>query len=194
MLDYWDNFSVKDRENPDLGGNLFHGDTQSITPGLWQMLIDRFAPRSVLDIGAGEGHAASFFHRRGIVVHGIDGLMRNVLSSRFPIALHDLKNGPYIYPCDLAYCVEVAEHISEEFVTNLIETLCNAPVIVMTHGLPGQKGHHHVNNQPSEYWINQLQARNYMLSRDNQIFREFALDENKDCYFSNSGLIFLKTL
>ena len=31
--------------------------------------------------------------------------------------------------------------------------LANAPIIVRTHGLPGQPGHHHVNNQPQEYWI-----------------------------------------
>ena len=194
MRGYWKDFCVLDENNCDLGGNLRHGDTQAITPALWQFLLDRFAPRSILDVGAGEGHALSFFHRRGVIAHGFDGLAQNTRTSRHPIALHDIKAGPYIFPCDLVYCVEVAEHIDETYVENLVSTLTNGPVVVMTHALPGQLGHHHVNTQPPEYWIEKMDARGYKLSIDNEKFRAIAKDENSESYFGKTGLVFLATV
>ena len=190
--DYWKDFIVVEKGQEHLGGNFRHGDTNSITPFLWRYLIERFAVRTLLEIGAGEGHALSFFHRLGVIAHGIDGLDRNVRNAKFPIALHDIAKGPYVFPCDMTYCVEVVEHIEEAYVDNLVTTLANAPVIVMTHGLPGQLGHHHVNNQPQEYWVDKLEQRGYRLSIDNEKFKEIARSENSDSYFSISGFVFLK--
>lgn len=194
MHGYWKDFCVVDNNNPDLGGNLLHGDTQAITPALWRFLIDRFAPQSMLDIGAGEGLASSFFHRHGVIAHGFDGLEQNVRSAKHPIAKHDLKSGPYIFPCDLIHCVEVVEHIEEAFLDNLLTTFENAPVVVMTHALPGQKGHHHVNTQPEDYWVQKMLERGYVLSRDNEKFRAIARHENAESYFGQSGLIFLRSI
>jgi len=192
MSDYWKDFTIVNEKEKNLGGNLKHGDTNSITPGLWSYLVDRFSVRSVLDIGSGEGHAVNFFHRLGIIAHGFDGLEDNVYQAKFPIAHHDLSTGPYLFPCDMTYCVELVEHIPDEFVPNLIKTMTNAPVIVMTHGLPGQPGHNHVNNQPPKYWIELLNENGFSLSRDNEFFRSIAKKENPQSYFSLSGLIFLK--
>lgn len=194
MHGYWKEFCVVDKDQKDLGGNLLHGDTQAITPQLWRYLVDRFAPRSILDVGAGEGHALSFFHRMNVVAHGFDGMARNVRSAKFPIALHDLKSGPYVYPCDLVHCVEVVEHVEEAHLGNLLATFQNAPVVVMTHALPGQRGHHHVNLQPQEYWVRKMEARGYKLSMDNEKFKNIAKLENPDSYFSKTGLVFLKSL
>jgi hypothetical protein len=191
MSDYWKDFTVVETGKEDLGGNLRHGDTNSITPFFWRYLIERFAVRSLLDVGAGEGHALGIFHRMGVIAHGIDGLDRNVRNAKFPIALHDITMGPYLFPCDMTLCVEVVEHIEEAYVDNLVTTLANAPVVVMTHGHPGQPGHHHVNNQPREYWVEKLGQRGYGLSIDNDKFRDMARRENADCYFSESGLVFL---
>lgn len=194
MSDYWKEFTVVAESREDLGGNMLHGDTRSITPSFWRYLIERFSVRSLLDVGAGEGHSLSFFHRMGVIAHGIDGLNRNVYNAKFPMALHDLTKGPYVFPCDMTYCVEVAEHIESAYVDNLVTTLTNAPVIVMTHGLPGQPGHHHVNNQPQEYWIERLEQRGYRLSMDHEHFKDLARRENPESYFSISGLVFLKKL
>jgi hypothetical protein len=128
----------------------------------------------------------------GVVAHGIDGLERNVRNAKFPLALHDLTKGPYVFPCDMTHCVEVAEHIEPAHVDNLMRTLANGSVAVMTHGLPGQPGHHHVNNQPQEYWVEKFDAYGYALSIDNELFREIAARDVPDCYFSKSGLVFLR--
>lgn len=184
--------TVTEDDRPDLGGNLRHGDTRSITPAFCEYLVDRFAVKSVLDVGAGEGHVVNHFHRLGIFAHGIDGLEANVHNAKAPVAMHDLTCGPYMYPCDLAYCVEVAEHIEERYLDNLLATLANAPVVVMTHAVPGQPGHHHVNTQPESYWVEKLDGMGYNLSIDNDWFRELARKEKSDCYFGETGLVFLR--
>ncbi|WP_298361378.1 glycosyltransferase family 2 protein [uncultured Litoreibacter sp.] len=191
-IGHWKDFLVTEPSAKHLGGNLMHGDGLTITPRLWQALVDRFAPRTMLDVGAGQGHAAAYFGRAGLHAHGIDGLASNVDTAVFPIAQHDFVTGPYVYPCDLTYCVEVAEHVEETYVDNLLDTLTNAPVIVMTHAEPGQRGHHHVNLQPASYWIEKMEARGYAVSIDNPRFREVAAAEMSGSFFSRSGLIFLK--
>jgi hypothetical protein len=192
MNGHWKDFLVVDEDNTHLGGNLHHGDGQTITPRLWQTLVERFAPRSILDVGAGEGHATAFFSRQGVVSHGFDGLLQNIERAQYPIALHDLKKAPYVFPCDLVYRVEVVEHIEEVYLENLLATLANAPVIVMTHALPGQSGHHHVNIQPPEYWIEKLGLYGYRLATDLEYLRSVARVERQDSYFAESGLVFLK--
>lgn len=192
MSDYWKQFTVIDEHNDSLGGNLRHGDTRAITPDFWKYLVNRFGVRSLLDIGAGEGQALKAFHRLGVIAHGFDALYQNVRNSVFPMALHDLTSGPYIFRCDMVHCVELVEHIKEQFLANLMNTMTNAPIVIMTHGKPGQPGHHHVNNQPEEYWVEKFDACGYSLSMDNDLFRKIAGEEVADCYFAESGLVFLK--
>jgi hypothetical protein len=76
-----------------------------------------------------------------------------------PIAQHDILAAPYVMPVDVVWSCEVAEHIVEPKVDNYIDTLCNGRIVAMTHAVPGQPGHHHVNCQPSEYWIEKMRAR-----------------------------------
>jgi SAM-dependent methyltransferase len=184
--------AVIDENRPELGGNLRYGDIDTFCPVIWRFLVERFAVRSVLDVGCGEGHAVAFFNRLGIFAHGIDGLAANVERSVIPIALHDLLKGPYIMPVDLVWSCEVAEHIIEEKVDNYLETLCNGRIVAMTHALPGQDGHHHVNCQPTEYWIDKMHRRGYRLSDDLDKLRKISESEHYYTYFRHSGLVFLR--
>jgi cyclopropane fatty-acyl-phospholipid synthase-like methyltransferase len=147
---------TKTELRPDLGGNIRYSDANTFTPKSWTYLIDRFVPRSMLDVGCGEGHTVAFFAKRGVWAHGIDGMPENVRSSVIPIALHDILSGPYIMPVDLVWSSEVAEHILPDKVDNYLDTLSNGKIVAMTHALPGQHGHHHVNCQPDEYWIEKM--------------------------------------
>jgi SAM-dependent methyltransferase len=192
MQEFWKDFTVIDTDRPDLGGNYRRGDSKSITPKLWRYLVDRFAIRSILDVGCGEGHALAAFRRMGVIAHGIDGLRANLKAARHPFAVHDLTVAPYVYPCDLVLCVEVVEHVAERHLSNVMGTLANGPVVVMTHGLPGQPGHHHVNLQPAEYWVSRFARIGYHLAPDNEWLKQMADDEVPGCYFGNSGLVFIK--
>ena len=183
---------VTDSERPDLGGNIRHGDIHTWSPLLWRYLVERFGVHSMLDVGCGEGHAVLFFHRLGVRSHGIDGLLANVRRAVTPIALHDLLAAPYVMPVDLVWSCEVAEHIAPEKVDHYIDTLANAHIIAMTHALPGQYGHHHVNCQPRDYWIQHITKRGYMLSEDNDLFVELSGKDRTWNYFMKSGLVFLR--
>ena len=179
---------VTDQERSDLGGNMRHGDAYTWSPNLWKYLVERFAIRSVLDVGCGEGHAVLFFHRLGLFSHGIDGLIQQ---SVVPICKHDLLVSPYIMPVDLVWSCEVAEHIDPDKVDNFLDTLSNGRIVAMTHATPGQLGHNHVNCQPAEYWIEHMNRRGYELSSDTHIFRNIK-EECPWTHFSRSGLVFLR--
>jgi hypothetical protein len=183
---------VYDPDRPDLGGNLYYGDANTFAPRLWRYLVERFGVSSVLDVGCGEGHAVLFFHRMGIFAHGIEGSATNIARAVVPIARHDLLGGSYVMPVDLVWSCEVAEHIAPDKVDHYLDTLANGRVVAMTHALPGQPGHHHVNCQPQEYWVEHMLRRGYALSPETSLMREIAGREETFNYFQASGLVFLR--
>lgn len=185
---------VTDDSEPHLGGNLRHGDHNTMDVDVWRGLVERFAVTSVLDVGCGEGHAVWNFARMGLIAHGIDGLKLNVRRAVYPIAFHDLCMGPYFMPVDLVVSFEVAEHIEERYLENYLGTLCNGKIVVMTHALPGDTtGHHHANCQTSDYWIEKMRVKNYLLEPYTFFWRKMAEQRNPDSFFSRSGLVFKRT-
>jgi cyclopropane fatty-acyl-phospholipid synthase-like methyltransferase len=109
-----------------------------------------------------------------------------------PIALHDLTTGPYRMPVDLVISIEVAEHIASEYVDHFLDTVANGRVICMTAALPNQDGYHHVNCHPPEYWIGKIAKRGYILSHENEIYRQICATDIGPKHFITSGLILLK--
>ena len=148
-----------DESAPHLGGNIMEGDPQTYSPSVWDYTINRFGIESVLDLGSGVGNAAQYFFRRGLKVVAVDGLAHNVEKAIFPTMLHDITQGPINTRVDLVHCQEVVEHIEEDYLESLLDCLTVGKFILMTHALPGQGGHHHVNLQPPEYWIEHLGHR-----------------------------------
>jgi hypothetical protein len=181
-----------DARRPDLGGNIRHGDTGTWAPKIWNYLIDRFAISSSLDVGCGEGHCVKFFHKKGIISHGVDGLMANIERAVFPISWHDILEAPYVMPVDFVWSCEVAEHIMPAKVGNYVDTLCNGKIIAMTHALPGQTGHNHVNCQPPEYWIDLMKAKGYSIDRSNELYEQISSRDEHFNYFAKTGLVFLR--
>lgn len=182
---------VINEARPDLGGNLHHGDAWTWCPTLWRHLIDRYGVDSVLDVGCGEGHAVKYFRRQGVIAHGIDGLITNVEQAVTPIAHHDLCKGRYVMPVDLVWSCEVAEHIHPDFVDHYLDTLSNGRVVAMTHAVPGQPGHHHVNCQHVDYWLDKMGERGYAVTIDNEAMRKFAVEPFQSWnHFERTGLVF----
>ena len=183
--------TIIDNDYPHLGGNIHGGDINTWNPTLWTGLLTTFAPRIVLDVGCGEGHAVQWFREQGVQAIGIDGLPLNVERAVTPIIQHDLTHGPYILrpKVDLVWCCEVVEHVDEEFLDNLLETLTNGHIIAMTHAVPGPGGHHHVNNQLPEYWISALATRGYKLMPHLHHWKDLAAQDG-NTYFSKTGLLF----
>jgi SAM-dependent methyltransferase len=122
-----------------------------------RILCDTFNPKSVIDIGCGVGLYLSEFERRGLEVCGYDGskyAVKNSLPSLGVVKYHDLRRPldcKRMY--DLCLCIEVGEHLRATHARSFIEMLTKlSDIVCFTAAKPGQGGHHHINEQPPQYW------------------------------------------
>ena len=67
------------KDKPHLGGNVLEGDPYTFCPRVWSYVIERYAIRSVLDLGSGIGYSADFFHRKGLRTIAVDGLSDRII-------------------------------------------------------------------------------------------------------------------
>jgi len=163
---------------PHLGGNLLDGDAWTHCPGVWNYVIDRFAIKSVLDLGCGLGYSSQYFNRKGLDVLAVDGMIENVNNSIYPSLLCDLTKDRVTTRVDLVHCQEVVEHIEEKYLDNILSSLTCGKFILMTNALPGQGGYHHVNEKPTEYWLEHLKRYNCeLLTEDTTRIRRIAEQE-----------------
>lgn len=166
---------VVDPQRPHLGGNMDGGDSATdFASDLFPWLIKTFDIKSVLDVGCAQGHALHAFKALGVKeLLGIEGLEYNASKCKVPVVVHDLTKGPHVVTgYDFVWCSDVAEHIEERYVGNLIETLASGKIIAMAQGGPemGHSGWHHVNNQPESYWIEKMET--YGLFTDEAMTQE----------------------
>lgn len=121
-------------------------------------LVERFNVKSMLDVGCGTAGMVKYAQELGIEALGIDGDPN--MGNEY-VATHDFTEGTFIPPqdYDLIWSVEFVEHVEEKYIGNFLKTFEHGKVLMMTHAVPGQGGHHHVNCQWSDYWITKLEAK-----------------------------------
>lgn len=140
------------------GASLEVPDGNTFMPDVWQMLIDRYGIKSVVDVGCGAGWNTAWWHERGFYAVGIEGWPEAIAKTRMPMQrmiVHDYATGPLLLDrtFDLGWCSEFVEHVEERFVSNFIATFKCCRSVCMTYATPGQTGFHHVNEQELEYWV-----------------------------------------
>ena len=190
-------------EEGHLGGFLVGKDPATYIPTLWRYICDEFEVKSVLDVGCGMGHAIKEFNKYCEKVTGVDGsdyVMQNS-EVKEQIIFHDFSKGPLknISKYDLCWSCEFVEHVEEEYRDNFLETFANAKYLAITYAGPGQPGHHHVNCQPQEYWIENLKRYGFEYDEDTtsklkEVAYIDALKINsyyKDNHFYLRGLFFV---
>jgi hypothetical protein len=181
---------VIDDAKQHLGGNFAEGDPATFSAAAWEYIIKRFNIKSMLDVGSGRGYAGKWFLDQGISVTAIEGLSDNVVNSIIPTIEHDLTAASFVKNVDFVNCIEVVEHIEEKYLDNLLDTLCCGKYVLITHAVPGQPGWHHVNCQPSEYWISHFKRKNFSLMTEESVkIREFALSDG-GLHIARNGMIF----
>ncbi len=128
------------------------------------MLYEIIQPKNVIDIGCGVGTFLYAFKKIGVnEVMGLDGdwVNKKLLAKYLePDEFKSINLSEFVdvkKKYDLAICLEVAEHIAEEYSDNLVKTLVNASdVIIFSAASPYQQGQHHINEQWPDYWINKF--------------------------------------
>ena len=138
------------------------------------VLVALLQPRTVFDVGCGNGLYLGKFADRGVEAHGCDGSVHAI--ARVPARIfafqHDLKD-PLVLNrrLDLCTCFEVAEHIPRRFSENLVRSCAAASgTVVFSSAPPGQGGTDHINEQPEAFW-DELFAREGLV-RDDATTRE----------------------
>ena len=193
MSNYTGLANAIDADANHVGGNIVEGDPFTYAPSVWDYLIRRFALTSVLDLGSGLGYSARYFHNQGLQVLAVDGMKKNCLNAVYPTVQIDLTKLVVLTKVDLVHCQEVVEHIEEKYVYNLLDSMACGKFIVMTNALKGQGGYHHVNEQPTEYWINHLRKYNYeVLTEDTSRIRKLAQQDGA-VYLSKTGLVLARS-
>jgi len=75
----------------------------------------------------------------------------------------DLNNDFPVYPCDLAACLEVAEHLEPARSDLIVERLCQSSKIVLfSAAIPHQPGRGHINCQYSSQWAKRFLRHHYL--------------------------------
>lgn len=127
-------------------------------------IIEKLSPKSIVDVGCGQGIFLEYAEKIGIDVCGIDGewvekdklMISNFVSADLSSPLN--LNRKY----DLAISFEVAEHIPRENADVFIDNITRlSDVVAFSGAIPGQGGVGHVNEEYSDYWINKFEKRGY---------------------------------
>lgn len=152
-----------------LGGYQEGGDPATWFPRLWRWCRDELAVTTMVDVGAGQGHAVQYFAMLGVEALGIEGVPQpdnprlvewDYTAGPWPAFLQLDAEGEWApsRTFDLGWCCEFAEHVDAAHEGNWIATLAACRHVLMTHGEPGQDGHHHVNLHLAPYWVGRLEA------------------------------------
>jgi SAM-dependent methyltransferase len=148
---------------------------QRLQPGALQsareiipLVLQLIHPRSVIDVGCGQGAWLAVFRELGIEdIQGVDGdyVSREKLAipSGFFTA-HDLTR-PFRLErsFDLVVSIEVAEHLPAQCAGDFVSTLTQlGPVVLFSAAVPYQGGQQHVNEQWPAYWAERFAQRGYV--------------------------------
>lgn len=150
---------------------VLHGEIQGQSRAgadvLVPLIVETFAPMSVLDIGCGRGWFLDACRQHGVTrVLGIDG--DYVTPADLCIAPDEYRPEDLSAGCtvderfDVAISLEVAEHLPAPAGDALVAALVRcAPVVVFSAAIPGQGGTEHVNEQWQSYWAERFAAHGY---------------------------------
>lgn len=171
-----------------LGG---HMNVTHIDVGTFDFIAEKYNIKSFVDVGCGPMGMCLTAQAKGLEVIGIDGdpKLKEMFSG---LTLHDYTSSPLklnkIY--DLGWSVEFLEHVSENYISNYMETFKCCKRLCITHAPPNKKGHHHVNCQNSTYWITKFSE--YGFTYDEETTKEIRKKSTMAREFMrNNGLFFI---
>lgn len=147
--------------------------------------------RTMLDIGCGPGGQVDLARIVGMSATGIDG---DPALNPAPAILHDFTQGPVPeHKLAVEYClgwsVEFLEHVDSMHSYNYMDAFLRCRWVIITAAPPGATGHHHVNCQPSNYWVSRFAHEGFALAFDETMAIRKASTMGRD-FMRDTGLVF----
>lgn len=153
-------------------------------------------PRSVVDVGCGDGTWLAAFRARGVEdIVGLDGDYVRRHDLRIPLEAFvpsDLAQGFHLpRKFDLALSLEVAEHVDAAAAGTFIADLTRlADVVFFSAAIPGQGGNHHVNEQWPGYWTAHFAEHSFQAV--DCIRQAFWDDPRVAYYYAQNGFLYVR--
>lgn len=159
-------------------------------------LLAGWVPRSVIDIGCGQGSWLIACKELGVQrLVGIDGswltqdmMLDPVIDFR---SANLAEHCPITETYDLALSLEVAEHIPPEASDQFFSTVARASdAVLFSAAFVGQPGKNHINTRPHSFWAKKFIAEGYLLF---DIFRsEFWDNANVQGWYRQNTFLYVK--
>lgn len=165
---------------------------------LKQAVLDIFNKKNVTnvyDFGCGLGGYTKFFNEHGVHTEGYDGNPdTQELSDGLCNVLDLSKKFDLQKKMDYAFCLEVGEHIPQQFEETFIDNLHRhnnrGMILSWATNYPYQGGHGHVNNQDNVYIIHKLNKLGYRYDTETSIYLKERLNTERFAYFMTSLMAF----
>ena len=118
----------------------------------FDFIVDKFNIKTVIDVGCGPAGMTVYGNYKNVHMLGIDG--DTSITPQEYIRFHDYTVGPLELDqtFDMAWSTEFLEHVYDTYIPNFMQSYQKAKYVFCSAAPPGQGGHHHVNEQPLEYW------------------------------------------
>ncbi len=132
----------------------------------------RFKPKTAVDWGCGAGLHVAALRRAGVDAIGVDGadVPADLRAEGAEVRIADLARpipaGLVPQEYDLSVCIDVLEHLSMTDGRAALHAITRgAGLLILSCAPPGQGGHHHVNEQPRRFWVNELAQLGWQYDR-----------------------------
>jgi SAM-dependent methyltransferase len=162
---------------------------------IFGVLREYYQPASVVDVGCGQGAWVAALRAAGVArVVGIDGDYVNTQELLFPVedflAMDLADPKPVSERFDLAYSMEVAEHLPTKASRDFVKFLTSlAPVVLFSAAVPGQAGVGHINAQWPGFWEGLFRECGY--SAIDAIRPRIWHDETVYLHYRQNALVFV---
>lgn len=161
------------------------------------LLIDLVNPKTVIDIGCGQGIWLSVFQEYGVTeILGIDG--EYVDQNQLKIPAEKFISFDITQPLnleqkfDLVVSLEVAEHLPSESAETFINSLTKlGNVVLFSAAIPFQGGNNHINEQWPDYWANIFAKKGYLPL--DLIRKKVWQNENVAFWYAQNTLIYVSS-
>lgn len=163
--------------------------------GTLRWAIDKLKVKSMLDVGCGPGGMVELANSLDVDAYGVDGdyTLERYNESKFII--HDFTKGPAPVggSYDLAWSIEFVEHVYEEYIPNYVQAMQKCKFLIMTYAPVGHGGHHHVNENTQDYWIQTMSDYGFKYLEDLtlEMRRHSTMgSKKKHRFLARTGLLF----